>query len=115
MHAIASFSSGDFLPALHKLNSLRPALARLGGTAVQRDVVAYTLIEACMRSSRLTEARLLLCERTAMSPNEGQSWRRLASVFGRLGMQQLAEGAHYTAWQLGEYCVCVCVGWLDEG
>jgi len=101
VRALVSFSAGDFSSAAERLNALRPALTRLGGTAVQRDVVAYTLIEAFMRSNKLTEARLLLCERTALAPNEGQSWRRLASVFGKTGMQQLAEGAHYTAWQLG--------------
>jgi len=101
VRSFVSFAAGDFASAAESMNRLRPALSRLGGTAVQRDVIGYTLIEAFMRCNKLTEARLLLCERTALAPNEGQSWRRLASVFGRLGMQQLAEGAHYTAWQLG--------------
>jgi Flp pilus assembly protein TadD len=49
----------------------------------------------------IAEAQLSLCERTALVPNDAQSWRRLASVFGRRGLEDHAKVAHYTAWQLG--------------
>lgn len=39
--------------------------------------------------------------RTSLNPHDAQSWRRLASVFGRLNELEKAETAHYTAWQLG--------------
>ena len=56
-----------------------------------------------MRSGEdyLADAQVALCERTALVPNDAQSWRRLASVFGRRGFEEKAKTAHYTAWQLG--------------
>ena len=101
IRAMTAFASADFSYAMTELNDMRPVMSRIGGSAVQRDAIHYTLIESCLRSDRLTEARLLLCERTVLAPNESQSWRRLASVFGQMGMPQLAKSANYTAWQLG--------------
>ena len=42
-----------------------------------------------------------LSSRTSLIPNDSQSWRRLASVYGRLGQHDMAQVANYTAWQLG--------------
>ena len=39
--------------------------------------------------------------RTSLNPQDAQAWRRLSSVFGRLGDFEKAEVAHFTAWQLG--------------
>ena len=83
------------------LNDLKTVFHRVGGTQVQRDVLSQTLIEAMLRSERWTDVRLLLSERTMLAPNDAQAWRRQASVLGRLGHQDLAAGASYTAWQLG--------------
>ena len=33
----------------------------------------------------MKEAEYLLTERTALAPNDAQSWRRLASLYGRTG------------------------------
>ena len=66
-----------------------------------RDVMAQTLILFFLRAERLVEARLLLCERTTLTPNDAQAWRRLALVFDKMNERDLAEIAHYTAWQLG--------------
>jgi Flp pilus assembly protein TadD len=99
--ALVAYCHADYNTAVDTLKSSMSAMNRLGGTTAQQDIVKQTLVEACLRSNRLLEARLLLCERTALAPNEAQSWRRLASVFGRMGDQQLAEAAHYTSWQLG--------------
>ena len=38
-----------------------------------------------MRCERMKEAEYLLTERTALAPNDAQSWRRLASLYGRTG------------------------------
>jgi hypothetical protein len=37
----------------------------------------------------------------ALVAEDAQSWRRLASIYGKLGKQELAESANYTAWQFG--------------
>jgi hypothetical protein len=58
-------------------------------------------LESLIRSDRLTEARLLLCERTALAPNDAQSWRRLVSIFSAMNMPDHAQMAQYTTWQLG--------------
>jgi len=60
-----------------------------------------TILESFLRSDKLVDAKMLLCERASLAPNDSQAWRRLASVFGRSGDRALAQVAHYTAWQLG--------------
>eukprot|EP00607_Mallomonas_marina_P006436 CAMPEP_0182426890 /NCGR_PEP_ID=MMETSP1167-20130531/13405_1 /TAXON_ID=2988 /ORGANISM="Mallomonas Sp, Strain CCMP3275" /LENGTH=597 /DNA_ID=CAMNT_0024608633 /DNA_START=230 /DNA_END=2023 /DNA_ORIENTATION=+ len=72
-----------------------------GGGILQTDVLPQTLIECLIRSNQLEESRMLLSERTGITPNEAQSWRRLSHVFSRLGHTEAAESAEYTAWQLG--------------
>ncbi len=101
VRGLSAYCIADYNTAADILTNIMPALDRLGGGIIKRDTFKHTLVEACLRSNRLTQARLLLCERTSIAPNEAQSWRRLASVFGRTGHQQLAEAAHYTSWQLG--------------
>ena len=103
-HAIAAFARHDYASAVELFRSRgqeQRLIGKLGGTAVQRDVIEQTIIEALLRSGRLQEAQLALCERTTLVPNDAQSWRRLASVFGRNGLHFQAKTAHYTAWQLG--------------
>lgn len=91
----------DYDSSSTELNRVYPALSRMGGTMVLRDVISQTLILFFLHANRLVEARLLLCERTTLTPNDAQSWRRLAHVFDKMGEDSLAEVAHYTAWQLG--------------
>ena len=101
--AIAAFSRHDYASAvdLFRSRGQQHMMRKIGGTAVQRDVIEQTVIEALLRSGRLAEAQLALCERATLAPNDAQAWRRLASVFGRNGLPDLAKVAHYTAWQLG--------------
>ena len=91
----------DYDSSSTELNRVYPALSRMGGTMVLRDVISQTLILFFLHANCLVEARLLLCERTTLTPNDAQSWRRLAHVFDKMGEDSLAEVAHYTAWQLG--------------
>ena len=96
-----AFSNQNYDIASTKLNICKPVLSRIGGNAVQRDIINQTMIDSYIRADKFVEAQLLLCERTTVSPNEAQSWRRLATVFGKTGKKDLAEIAHYTSWQLG--------------
>jgi len=98
---LSLFNNADYVQAVDAFKNFIPILHRVGGTAVQRDLIYQTIIEAYLRSDKLVESRLLLCDRASLAPNDAQAWRRLASVFGRLGQKELAEVAHYTAWQLG--------------
>ena len=99
--ALAAQAKLDHAEVARQLNGVHPVRTRLGGTATQRDLLSHALVFAFMRADRVIEARFLLCERTALSPNEAQSWRKLAVVFDKMGERDLAEVAHYTAWQLG--------------
>jgi hypothetical protein len=101
--ALVAFAREDYVTAvdLFGTHGQFHALRRLGGTAVQRDVLEQTTVEALLRGGRLTEAQMALCERTTLVPNDAQSWRRLASVYGRNGLPDRAKMAHYTAWQCG--------------
>eukprot|EP01041_Mallomonas_annulata_P003712 gene3712-7379_t len=99
--AIQDMIEGRYDSCADRLLDVREVWSSLGGSAVQRDVLSQTLIEAFMKSGQLQEARMLLLERTAIAPNEAQSWRRLGIILNHLGQAGPAEAAEYTAWQLG--------------
>ena len=99
--ALAAFAREDYSDAYFRLEKHRKIWPRVGGSLLARDLFDQTLIEAALRSEKLKEARRLLSERTSLIPNDSQSWRRLASVLGRLGSADEARDANYTAWQLG--------------
>lgn len=102
--AILAFLQGRYSDAATQLSSSELDLSLLGGTVVDRDVIEFTLIEALLRAdddSSRWEAQRLLTERVVLRSNEAQSWRRLASLFGRSGRLPLAQLANYTSWQLG--------------
>ena len=99
--AIICFTKQEYKETASILLSIKDIIHLLGCTAVQVDVFEQTLIESLLRSQQLAEVRILLSERVTLNPNDAQAWRRLASVYGHLGEQELASSAHYTAWQLG--------------
>lgn len=99
--ALRSFVEENFLDAATVLNAHLPVAQHFGGSIIQRQVLEQTLIEAFMRNDQLQEAQMMLCERAVLYPHDGQSWRRLAAVFGQTGREDLARIAHYTSWQLG--------------
>jgi len=103
--AVLAFLEGNrYADAASLLSSPDLDLSLLGGSVVDRDTVEFTLIEALLREdseSSRWEAQRLLTERVVLRTNEAQSWRRLASLFGRSGKLPLAQLANYTSWQLG--------------
>ena len=101
LQGLKDYGDEKYLNAATSLNSVRTIYNRIGGTSVQRDIIEQTFIEALLRGDANIEAKLILLERTHFTPNDAQSWRRLASLFGRSGDKKLADFAHYTAWQLG--------------
>lgn len=99
--AISCFTKQEYSETATILLSVRDIIHLLGCSAVQMDVFEQMIIESLLRSNQLVEAKILLSERTVLNPNDAQAWRRLASIYGRLGERELASSAHYTAWQLG--------------
>ena len=99
--AISCFTKQEYNETATILLSVRDIIHLLGCSSVQMDVFEQMVIESLLRSNQLVEAKILLSERTVLNPNDAQAWRRLASIYGRLGERELASSAHYTAWQLG--------------
>lgn len=99
--AMRKFLIGEYDAAFSELKATRIVWSRIGGSAISRDVIEQTMIEACMRAGRMMESRRLLSERTSLIPNDSQSWRRLAGLLAELGNEEEAKDAKYTAWQLG--------------
>lgn len=89
-NALLAYRRGEFAAAVDLLMPIRYGLRRLGGSHAQRDLFARLLIEAAIRSNRLSLGRALLAERTAQKPNSRWSWRRYADVAAALGDQQAA-------------------------
>ena len=51
------------------------------------SIFSFDLKESLLRCGKVDEAEILLCERTNFTPTDAQSWRRLASVYGRRGQR----------------------------
>lgn len=102
--AVLAFLQERFTDAASLLLSPKVNLDKFGGSVVDRDIFEFTLIEALLRvdsEASRWQAQRLLTERVVLRSNEAQSWRRLASLFGRSGKLPLAQLANYTSWQLG--------------
>ena len=99
--AIEQFMQGNYAASYSLLSDSRCIWSRIGGSRLLRDLLLLTLIEASLRMESFQTARKLLCERTALVPNDSHAWRRLATALIRLGSDEEAREAQYTAWQLG--------------
>ena len=95
------FITQDYLPCAKTLSSVMNVTTQLDGTIVDTSVFHWTHIEALLRANQWIEARDVLLPRAVLTPNEAQTWRRLAGVFGHLQQESLSRMANYTAWQLG--------------
>ena len=91
--ALLDFARHDYDAAVDTLLPLRYDLACIGGSHAQRDVFNQVLIEAAIRSNRLTLARSLLSERLAEKPNSRGSWLKYAETVGALGDTDRAAAA----------------------
>jgi hypothetical protein len=76
--AILAFADGDYAGAIELALPVRDRASAFGGSHAQRDVITLTLIEAALRSNRLTLARHLIAERTTQKPASAWGWRLLA-------------------------------------
>ena len=90
--ALVAFGRGDYESAVQYLFPIRYVLHRFGGSHAQRDAVQRTLVEAALRSGRLSLARSLLSERLGVNPCSPYSWLKQAALAQALG-DAAAEGA----------------------
>jgi tetratricopeptide (TPR) repeat protein len=95
--ALLAASQGAYDRAVDLLLPVRYGLWRLGGSHAQRDLFAQILIQAALKSGRLTLARALLSERTASRPNSPRSWLLYAETLDSLRDRETAKTARLNA------------------
>lgn len=91
--ALEAFGEGDYSKTVDILQPLRLIAHRFGGSHAQRDLLHLTLIEAALRGRRLTLARALLAERTALKPGSAANWQLTTRALRLLGEEEAAQAA----------------------
>ena len=91
--ALQAFAKGAYDDAVDQLLPIRYRTHLLGGSHAQRDIIAWTLLEAALRAERFKLARALANERTAIKPTSAQNWRYAARALQGLGDYEGAERA----------------------
>ncbi len=95
--ALQAFAQGRYDDAVDQLLPVRYRTHRLGGSHAQRDIIAWTLLEAALRADRFKLARALANERTAIKPTSPQNWKYVARACQGLGDYEGAERARARA------------------
>ncbi len=95
--ALQAFAKGAYGEAVDQLLPIRYRTHLLGGSHAQRDIIAWTLLEAALRAERFKLARALANERTAIKPTSAQNWRYVARALRGLGDYEGAERARARA------------------
>ena len=75
--AMACFTDGDYAGAVDGLLAAETHLWRMGGSVAQRDLVAWTLAAAAIRTGRRNVALSLANERLALRPESAVNRRFL--------------------------------------
>jgi hypothetical protein len=86
---LLAYTDERFDAAATLLQSVRPSLARLGGSAAQRDIVEDTLLHALLSAGRHSEARAQLEHRLDRRPSH-RDQRHLAHITQPVGAAQYA-------------------------
>ncbi len=93
--AAQAFAKGDYDQVVELLLPIRYRTYYLGGSHAQRDIIAWTLLEAALRAGRHKLALSLANERTELKPTSPQNWRMRARALEGLGLD--AEAARTNA------------------
>ena len=101
--AVQAFAKGDYGRTVDELLPVRYRTHRLGGSHAQRDIIAWTLLEAALRSGRYKLALALANERTALKPTSPINWKLTARALDGLGDRDAARRAYAKA-QSVPYC-----------
>lgn len=91
--ALQDFAQGKYGACVDRLLPVRYMSHRLGGSAAQRDIVGWTLLEAAMRARRFELALALANERCERKPSSAQNWRYVARALKGLGRHDRANWA----------------------
>jgi tetratricopeptide (TPR) repeat protein len=98
--ALEAFGNEDYATVVELLQPLRVTAHRFGGSHAQRDLIHLTLVEAAIRGRRLSLARALLAERTALKPDSVYNWQTMTRTLDLLGQIEEAERARLRSEQL---------------
>jgi tetratricopeptide (TPR) repeat protein len=75
--AIEAFGAGDYGRAIARMEPVRDAANRFGGSHAQRDLITLTLIEAALRSGDRARAKHYLAERRVLKSDNSRWGARL--------------------------------------
>jgi hypothetical protein len=74
---IKAFAEGDNVTAIRILEPLMPAVVRIGGSHVQRELWEDTLIVACLRAGHRDKATKMISDRLRRRPSlRDEAWSR---------------------------------------
>jgi tetratricopeptide (TPR) repeat protein len=75
---LLAFARGEYRPAFDRLIEVRPRAVRFGGSHAQRDLIAWTAVEAALRAGDERTASALIAERLAAKPASAVNlgWRK---------------------------------------
>lgn len=91
--AIQAFGQADYGGAVDLILPVRTIANRFGGSHAQRDVIAWTAVEAALRGGQARLARALMAERTAVKPTGPLNWRNTARALALFGDAAGAKAA----------------------
>ncbi|HEX3846051.1 MAG TPA: hypothetical protein VHV81_01610 [Steroidobacteraceae bacterium] len=90
---LAAHARGDYATAWRHLSASVPRIAEVGGSHAQRDLFEQILLDACLKTGRLSAAQQTLELRRMADPDGVPVNEALAQLYARLGLPQLAAGA----------------------
>jgi tetratricopeptide (TPR) repeat protein len=98
--ALQDFAQGKYGSCVDRLLPVRYRTHRLGGSFAQRDIIAWTLLEAALRTRRFDLALALANERAALKPTSPTNWKLVARAHGGLGDKGRCDKAQSRAQSL---------------
>ncbi|HWX78657.1 MAG TPA: tetratricopeptide repeat protein [Steroidobacteraceae bacterium] len=92
-----AYAQGDYARAWDRLAVAVPRMREAGGSHAQRDLFEQILLDAAIRTRRLTDAQQMLELRRNADPNGVPVNAALAAVYSKLGLDALADQARSRA------------------
>lgn len=101
--AIVAFCEGRYGDVVDLLLPIRYRTQYLGGSHAQRDIIAWTLLEAALRARRYKLALALANERTQLKPSSPLNWKLTARALRGMGDIAAAERAEARAHSIRQH------------
>ena len=92
-----AYARGEYDRAWRSLSVAMPRMTEIGGSHAQRDLFAQILLDAALKSGRVSSAQQMLELRRSADPYGVPVNAALASVYAELGLRELADQARSRA------------------